>query len=1024
MADMTPGFYPFWFWNGDLDEEEIRRQVQEMASQGISGFYIHPRQGLTVPYLSDSFFRLVESAVDEAAKLGLTVHLYDEYPYPSGVAGGEAILGEPAFHATRLVQRAYDFPAGGKIRQELPQGKVLACYAYPLQDGQVIWEKGQDLQESVGMVLTDESYVETGLTMYNRKRYFASGPTPMLEAELPTGPHRVYVSVQAVVEGHKYWHHFIDVLNPKAVQTFIRLTHERYKKRLGEHFGRTIVSIFTDETEPGWSARLPQAFQHVYGQDLSPLLPALQDPSHPKHDLVSFQLHRLRYQLFVESFEKPIRDWCREHGLKYAGEKPSLRFSQLGYSDVPGCDPGHTKAGAKMDILLPPLRSNARAVASAAYFYDKPASLCECYHSLGWSGTLQDAKVIAEGLLLMGITWLVPHGFFYTTHSLKKHDAPPSFFEQMPYWPLFGHLSHRVQRILNRFEGTYIDAQVLVIDPTSGLPDSKQSQAYGRLLDLLMGDRIDFLIADTDVLESGTVLQKTRAVAAADTVDRPKIDSAELENITTRGGEGGDKVEDKNTAVLRLKDIDVKTVIVPPMRVVEEPLKQWLQGFSAQGGDVIWLDEDFDSEILHRQLVETISPHLDLKVTASESHAANNLWMVTRSDGRRKVTFFLNTGREPLEVVIGSNGPLREVPLDDLVPTGLESIDEGLEPSDQDASNRTKGFRYKRLVHPLESFLLEEVDEFTGHERGSQSRSASKHRALQRIALQGPLEVKPHGLNLLRLGSWRMGLVREDNDVEWVGETRAMPIANQLKETGASIVPIITPSFGQPPQLAFPLLEVRYQASFEMDYKGQVSLLMEPQSLTGDWRILVNEGLVITEENFEPIDAHVRGSVGVDITEALKPGRNDILVELTADRSDQGLRNPLYLAGEFGVWLDPVRIASRPTYGTFDGWEANGLPFYAGVVDYHGTFHYKSSKPPSDEVSLLIDFGLPFDDACEVSVNGGSWTPLLWSPRTALFDAKGLKPGINRISVRVYTTLIRSFEGQRFDITSHAYQDL
>ena len=55
----------------------------------------------------------------------------------------------------------------------------------------------------------------------------------------------------------------------------------------------------------------------------------------------------------------------------------------------------------------------------AAYFYDKQASLCECYHSLGWGATLQGAKILAEALLVSGVNCLVPHGFFYSTHAQK-----------------------------------------------------------------------------------------------------------------------------------------------------------------------------------------------------------------------------------------------------------------------------------------------------------------------------------------------------------------------------------------------------------------------------------------------------------------------------------------------------------------------------------------------------------------------------------------------------------------------------
>ena len=349
---------------------------------------------------------------------------------------------------------------GGPVRLELPAGKVLSVVAYPAHGWAARLEpRRRDLADHVGPLLVVDSYRETGLTRYNQKRYFASRPTPVLEATLPEGPHRIFVSVQAEVTHHKYWGHFADVLNPEAVTEFIRLTHERYRRRYGEKFGTTIRSIFVDETQPGWSARLPDAFRAEYGYDLIERLPALQDEIHPEHLRVAYDLHRLRYKLFCQAWEEPISAWCRAHGLAYSGEKPSLRMAQLRYMDIPGCEPGHTKAGAPLDLLGPHLRQNAKATASAAYFYGKEGSLDECYHSLGWSGTLQDAKLMADGQLLAGITYLVPHGFFYSTHALRKHDAPPTFFFQAPYWPLFGKLAEHVDRIGRLFEGTHIDAR-------------------------------------------------------------------------------------------------------------------------------------------------------------------------------------------------------------------------------------------------------------------------------------------------------------------------------------------------------------------------------------------------------------------------------------------------------------------------------------------------------------------------------------------------------------------------------------
>jgi hypothetical protein len=37
---------PFWFWNDDLDRDEIARQIADFERHGVYGFIIHPRVGL------------------------------------------------------------------------------------------------------------------------------------------------------------------------------------------------------------------------------------------------------------------------------------------------------------------------------------------------------------------------------------------------------------------------------------------------------------------------------------------------------------------------------------------------------------------------------------------------------------------------------------------------------------------------------------------------------------------------------------------------------------------------------------------------------------------------------------------------------------------------------------------------------------------------------------------------------------------------------------------------------------------
>ncbi len=177
---------------------------------------------------------------------------------------------------------------------------------------------------------------------------------------------------------------------------------------------------------------------------------------------------------------------------------------------------------------------------------------------MGWSATLQDARMIADALLLMGIDMLVPHGFFYSTHALRKHDAPPTFFFQMPYWPFYGRLSSRVERIAQAFAGTHIDARILVVDPNWGLPSSEQGAAYERLLAWLMANHIDFLMVDTDILEAASV----------------------------------------KTGIVYMRDLSASVIVVPPMNVIEEPLAAWLQSFEKAGGTVVRCDEQLNDASL------------------------------------------------------------------------------------------------------------------------------------------------------------------------------------------------------------------------------------------------------------------------------------------------------------------------------------------------------------------------------------------------------------------------------------------
>src|SRR4029079_11483830 len=111
------GIMPFWFWNDDLDDAELVRQIRAFHAKGFAGFIPHARIGLSrrVGYLTAEFFRLMRIAADEAARLGMQVVLYDEGSYPSGSAQGRVVAENPAYAARCLIalQQTITGPARG-----------------------------------------------------------------------------------------------------------------------------------------------------------------------------------------------------------------------------------------------------------------------------------------------------------------------------------------------------------------------------------------------------------------------------------------------------------------------------------------------------------------------------------------------------------------------------------------------------------------------------------------------------------------------------------------------------------------------------------------------------------------------------------------------------------------------------------------------------------------------------------------------------------------------------------------------
>ncbi len=114
---------------------------------------------------------------------------------------------------------------------------------------------------------------------------------------------------------------FPDLMNPKAVDYFISLTHEEYYKRFGNYFGTIIKGIFTDEPSIGYCSQngylpyydgIENDYKVSYDKDFF-------------HDLLSHSedfcesAMKLASARFKEAYIDKLSSWCKSHGILMTG---------------------------------------------------------------------------------------------------------------------------------------------------------------------------------------------------------------------------------------------------------------------------------------------------------------------------------------------------------------------------------------------------------------------------------------------------------------------------------------------------------------------------------------------------------------------------------------------------------------------------------------------------------------------------------------------------------------------------------
>ncbi len=317
-----PPLVPLVFVHGE-DEVVTRRVIGEVAAAGNTGFVWESRPH--PDYLGPKWWHDLGIAIDEAKKRNLEVWIFDEWMYPSGIAGGKVVAENPDFAVHVVEDRSVVVkgPAAGR------------AFAIPGAPGRVVYvnaiRKGAD---PVDLSAKGERF----------------------NWDVPEGEWRVVWAVERVLPVKPGWvmDNMIDVMNPRAVQTFIRLTHEATYAHFGAEFGKTIKGFFSDETgfrnitsydslpgHPGmpmpWSPAYVDFFKRLKGYDPRSRLAALWYDIGPSGRKTRYDLMDAYSRAFAENFFKPQQEWCHAHGVRFIGHlvEDNHADHQLGYG------PGH-----------------------------------------------------------------------------------------------------------------------------------------------------------------------------------------------------------------------------------------------------------------------------------------------------------------------------------------------------------------------------------------------------------------------------------------------------------------------------------------------------------------------------------------------------------------------------------------------------------------------------------------------------------------------------------------------------------
>lgn len=309
---------------------------------GIGGtmafFYsiLYPECGKKNYKLTDRGLKVIGDLVKAAKDIDFKVWLADDWGYPSGMAGGRVVAENSDFEVKSLTMHSIQGYGDQDMEFVLPQNlhDVVYSMIYPLKNGEIIKEKGKQLEDNVRRFEFKGLGGNWELQVF--ARYVRNKNT----------------QAQSTMKQFGHAGRYPDLMNKAAIGRFIANMHAPILAQIDDPSTQVegfycnepnlMQTHWTRESDAPyacapWSDGLPEQFKKMHGYEIFTILPAIFEGDDNASRRARIHYRQAVAELLTDSFSKQIREWCNARGIKSSGHfllNDNLAMHVQGYGDL------------------------------------------------------------------------------------------------------------------------------------------------------------------------------------------------------------------------------------------------------------------------------------------------------------------------------------------------------------------------------------------------------------------------------------------------------------------------------------------------------------------------------------------------------------------------------------------------------------------------------------------------------------------------------------------------------------------